>query len=378
MLITRHIMLSVVLLTLLLPSICVAFHVQPHPLEPKCAYVSGLTIPVQDESTKADLLTQFKKTPLMIFTKQQRVSPIEFQDFLTIFDSHCDKQALLDPESHLDQVLQPFDFVPGLKHIAPRGNFKATNWKGVESLHVKPVPPFIDNHVWHCDLHAHATKIPNVVTGFQVLRQPLYGANTDFVSGTTIHDHLNPHQKKAASQILMEISRAAFLDREYFDYGGVNILSDVREDLPVTQVPLLVGSDADPCVILQPTFTKRIVGMNHGNSAQWVRNFMIQHVLPHRFTVQWKAGDIGVFNNRQFMHSSTPATHYLNFAGANTRLLLQVFLPTTRQQEFTVYPEDAKSLLLTDWCKLDRVARAVSYARRNWNCKLPNTVVCKI
>ena len=183
-----------------------AFLVQPHPLEPKCAYVTGLTIPVQDASTKADLLTQFKKTPLMIFTKQDRVSPQEFQDFLTLFDPHYDAAALQLPEQHPDQLLQPFDHLPGLKHIAPRGNFRASNLKGIESLNVKPIPPFIENHVWHCDLHGHPSKVSNVVTGFQNVRQPLYAASTCFVSGTTVYDALTPPQAKAASQMLMELS----------------------------------------------------------------------------------------------------------------------------------------------------------------------------
>jgi len=57
---------------------------------------------------------------------------------------------------------------------------------------------------------------------------------------------------------------------------------------------------------------------------------MYEKVLPHRFSIQWKKGDLGVFNNRRFIHSSTPARNYLEFEDISKILLLQTFLPTKR------------------------------------------------
>jgi hypothetical protein len=57
---------------------------------------------------------------------------------------------------------------------------------------------------------------------------------------------------------------------------------------------------------------------------------MTKKVLPHRVSIQWKRGDLAVFNNRRFIHSSTPARHYMDNPDSSKRLLLQTFIPTNR------------------------------------------------
>jgi hypothetical protein len=57
---------------------------------------------------------------------------------------------------------------------------------------------------------------------------------------------------------------------------------------------------------------------------------MENFVLPYRFSIQWKEGDICVFNNRCFIHSSTPARNYLDL-DLNERLIFQTFLPTKKK-----------------------------------------------
>ena len=57
---------------------------------------------------------------------------------------------------------------------------------------------------------------------------------------------------------------------------------------------------------------------------------MLNKVLPHRVSIQWKKNDLAVFNNRKFIHSSTPARNYLYNQDSSTRLLLQTFIPTNK------------------------------------------------
>ena len=79
-----------------------------------------------------------------------------------------------------------------------------------------------------------------------------------------------------------------------------------------------------------PTFFEKVVGWTVKESRQWMQSFMNKHVLPHRVSVQWKTGDLAVFNNRRFIHSSNPARNYMDNADSNKRLLLQTFIPTNR------------------------------------------------
>jgi hypothetical protein len=79
-----------------------------------------------------------------------------------------------------------------------------------------------------------------------------------------------------------------------------------------------------------PTFFERVVGWSITDSRKWIKKFMNEKVLPHRISVQWKKGDLAVFNNRRFIHSSTPARNYLDNIDSSKRLLLQTFIPTNK------------------------------------------------
>jgi hypothetical protein len=57
---------------------------------------------------------------------------------------------------------------------------------------------------------------------------------------------------------------------------------------------------------------------------------MLEKVLPHRVSIQWRKGDLAVFHNRRFMLSPTPARNYLDNAFDNQRLLLKILVPTNR------------------------------------------------
>jgi hypothetical protein len=77
-----------------------------------------------------------------------------------------------------------------------------------------------------------------------------------------------------------------------------------------------------------PTFFERVVGWSVNDSRDWIKKFMNEKVLPHRVSIQWKKRDLAVFNNRRFIHSSTPARNYLDNFSSSKRLLFQTFIPT--------------------------------------------------
>ena len=89
----------------------------------------------------------------------------------------------------------------------------------------------------------HDFKLPNVVTGFQIIKQPLIGGNTDFISGETIYENLTPEEKIACENMLIEINRRKFITGQMLqDYSGVNRLEKfIPNEEGTVKIPLFVS-----------------------------------------------------------------------------------------------------------------------------------------
>jgi len=312
-----------------------SFKLLQHPLEKRIGYIYDLkNINKIDPISMNNLLYIFKKYPLLIFKNLDNVSPTDFLNFVKNFDENYDDEALKFPEENQHQMLQPFDQFPDCKHVAPRGNIELLDFYNIKNIKIQPHKPFINNYLWHTDILGHEYKIPPVVTGFYILEQPLIGGDTDFISGETIYENLTSEEKIASHNMLIEINRRKFITNNLeIDYAGVNRLEEFEKSLEGnTQIPLVYAPNNNcekPRILIMPTFFERVVGWSIKDSRNWIKNFMNEKVLPHRVSVQWKKGDLAVFNNRRFIHSSTPAKNYLNNLSSSKRLLLQTFIPTT-------------------------------------------------
>ena len=88
------------------------------------------------------------------------------------------------------------------------------------------------------------------------------------------------------------------------------------------------GSFSSPSLIITPIIVQKIKGSDVKTTRKWIKNLMNEEVLPHRISIQWRKGDIAIFNNKRFIHSSTPANNYLKNKLDDERFLLQIFIPT--------------------------------------------------
>jgi hypothetical protein len=313
-----------------------SYNLLRHPLEKRIAYIYGIKdITKIDESMIFNLQKLFKEYPLLIFKELNTVSPKDFLNFVKYFDKDHDKDALSCPENYQEQMLQPFDQFPDCKHVAPRGNIELKDFYNIKNIKISPYDSFLNNYVWHTDILGHEYKLPNVVTGFYIIEQPLIGGDTDFISGETIYEKLSNEEQLAAKNILIQINRRKFITNMFkMDYSGINRIEEFveREDgnteLPIVYAPDDI--DEKPRILIMPTFFEKVVGWNLKDSRKWIRNFMNEKVLPYRISIQWKKGDLAVFNNRRFIHSSTPARNYLDNEDSKKRLLLQTFIPTNK------------------------------------------------
>jgi len=318
-----------------------------HPLEKRCLFIYDLKFPVLEERL-AELKYLFQNHPLLIFrNSNKKLNPQEFLDFLTHFDEDCDKEALKNPHDYPEQMLQPFDQFPDCNHVAPRGNFRKKQLFNIKNISVKPDESFVSNYLWHTDLLGHPTKTPGVVTGFHIIKSPVIGGDTDFISGETIYENLNTETIKTLSKSRVIINRHNFsFGNKVMDYSGSYRLKDSYMKFPEydVEIPFIFepeNSFQKPKVLIMPSFIENIIGLNIENTDKKIKFLMENYVLPHRFSIQWREGDICVFNNRCFIHSSTPARNYLDLIGKNhldedlnERLLLQTFLPTRKKMNY--------------------------------------------
>ena len=312
-----------------------SFTIQKHPIDNKIAYVYGLkNINKLDQSIKNELLEVFVRHPLLIFKDVDNITPHEFIDFVKFFDKDHDSLAISNPDENQQQFLQPFDQFPDCKHVAPRGNVELLDYHNIKNINIKPYEAFVNNYLWHTDILGHEYKLINVVTGFYILEQPQIGGDTDFISGERIYENLNDDEKIAAGNMLVEINRRKFITNSIdVDYAGINRLEEYQESEGNVKIPILFAPDninEKPRILIMPTFFEKVVGWSVEESRIWIKNFMINKVLPHRVSIQWKKNDLAIFNNRRFIHSSTPARNYLDNKESNKRLLLQTFIPTKK------------------------------------------------
>jgi alpha-ketoglutarate-dependent taurine dioxygenase len=279
----------------------------------------------------------FKRHPLLIFRNpNKKLSPSEFIDFLTLFDEDCDKEALKYPSKNPLQILQPFDQLPDCQHVSPRGNFYRNSLLGIKHINVKPGEKFISNYVWHTDLLGHPEKNPGVITGFHIIKNPIIGGDTDFISGETIFENLNEEQIKVWNNSRLIVNRENFaFGNKIMDYSGSYRVKDSDIKFPEgnVKIPIIFPPETiyqKSKVLIMPSFVEYIEGYNISETDKKLKYFMENFVLPYRFSIQWKEGDICVFNNRCFIHSSTPARNYLDL-DLNERLIFQTFLPTKKK-----------------------------------------------
>ena len=334
-----------------------AYKLKIHPLENKIAYVTGINyIENLDKPTLDCLREDFKKYPLLIFKNCINISPQKFLDFSKEFDLDADLDALKSPLEYQHQMLQPFDQFPDCKHVAPRGSINLKNYYNIKDIDVQPYEPFKTDYIWHTDILGHDYKLPHVVTAFYIVEQPLIGGDTDFISGERVYECLNDEEKLASENILTEINRRKFVTGTMKqDYAGVNRLeSHLEMEEGTNEVPILFAPDdsgtESPRILVLPTFFERVSGWTVSNSRKWMKKFMTEKVLPHRISIQWQKNDLAIFNNRRWIHSSTPANEYIKNENGPTRFLMQTFIPTKRPfRAITPNAKNAYACYNTKW-----------------------------
>ena len=312
-----------------------SYEIKIHHIEHRIAYISGISnINEISKESLNSLKNIYNDHPLLIFQDVKSPNPQDFIDFAACFDDYADYNAIYNPDDYPLQMLQPFDQFPDCKHVAPRGNYYIENWHGIKNLKLSVKIPFNTSYVWHTDLIGHEYKLPGCVTAFYFVKVPSIGGETDFISGERVYESLSNKEKNEAENTIIKYNRYRFAcNKVQNSYEGVpNILDYTSEYKKYdTYSPLVFasGKKLNPCVLFSPSFCDSIVGKSQYESQLWINDFVHNKMLPHRVSVSWKSGDLALFNNRRFIHSSSPTQNYMNFNENYEKLLLQTFIPTS-------------------------------------------------
>jgi len=323
------------LFLLLLPAIH-SFQLAIHPVENKIAYISGITnVESVSKQTLSALREVYNQHPVLIFKDVNTPTPKSFIQFISSFDEYADLDAIKSPDRYPHQLLQPFDQFPDCKHVSPRGNFFIDEWAGIKNIKVEPLEKFVNNYVWHTDLLGHENKLPGCVTGFYFVEAPMIGGDTDFISGERVYHSLSEKEKEEACNTIIQYNRHRFgFSQVPNSYEGVPDITGYTKELDKynTYSPLVfaIGENYSPSILFSPSFCSGIVGKSQDEAQQWIRNLVHNKMLHHRVSISWKKGDLALFNNRLFIHSSTPTRNYMDFPESSKRLLLQTFIPTNK------------------------------------------------
>jgi alpha-ketoglutarate-dependent taurine dioxygenase len=304
------------LISFIIPLTISAYNLIQHPIESRCAYIYNYDF--KNGNKDDNLQKLFEDYPLLIFRNSlELLNPTDFTNFLNLFNDNNDS----------------------LSKITFNGNYKAEQLFNTTNISIQPNKQFINNYVWHTDLLGHPEKNQPIIVGFNVIDIPLFGGETEFISGEKIWSCLPDNIKLSCRNMVIKNNRKNFFfGNKIMDYSGTYIVKDTDElfeDNDIT-IPIVYEAESPtqlPRVLIQPSFFENIVGLSKEESQLWIKDFMIKYALPHKFSIQWLKGDVCVFNNRRFIRSTTPARNYLDFEKGSQKLFLQTYISTNKEMK---------------------------------------------
>jgi len=358
MLMKLLITIIIILITNIIPSITLAYNIIQHPIESKCAYIYNYDF--KNENKVDDLQKIFEDYPLLIFRNPLAyLKPNEFINFLNLFSNNNDS-LLID------------------NCITFNGNYKAEQLFNITNISIQPNKQFINNYVWHTDLLGHPEENPPIITGFNVIDTPLFGGETEFISGEKIWTCLPENIKLSCMNMIIKNNRKNFFfGNKIMDYSGTYIIKDADEFFEDNDISIPIVYEAEsqtqlPRVLIQPSFFENIVGLSKEESQIWIKDFMIKYALPHKFSIQYIKGDICVFNNRRFIRSTTPARNYLDFQKGSQKLFLQSYISTRKEMKaykpslVDIYIHTKNELCINDDISKDISDSSIRYHLRKY------------
>jgi len=316
-------MIISLLLTILFFSICkitISFTIKPYSFDKRCSYIYDLDFPIKDPIHKKKLSDIFESSPLLVFRfeNKQNLCPYEFIDFLKIFDKNADIESLKNISHNHHQILNECDKYDRQSH------FFINDHKNIDKT-----------YLWNVDFLTHPYKLPGIVTGLNVLDEEDFDESLYFISGETVFNNLSNDMKDICKNMIVEVNNKNFLlgNKTMNYYGTLSLNPNNHDYSDYTDfkkdkyyIPIAYGQDGvkeNHRILMTPHFIERIVGWSKQDSQKWIDNFFKKNVLPFKFRIQCKSGDIIVYNNRRFMYSHEPNI-------LNRKTMLKVHIPTLR------------------------------------------------
>lgn len=267
----------------------------------------------------------FNKVPVMIF-KNQKISPQQYYDFVSIFDDNYNKSiSLYTSKPDTVQSIPQVELINKVKN-----NFFEKNEKKIS----KKSPIYDDdyNYLWHQDVVGSHKYLPPIVSSMYMLTTPTHSDDTLFASYEDAYDIMDINMKNELAKLTVIHSNSIERQLEStFDYSGLRIDNKYRylDDI-FTESPLVVYSDYTQhrkSFLLNPKKFLRFKELKKSEGYDLYRHIMKKYVMQNNNIIShhWEDYDLCIFNNRKLVHSSSPKATY-----KNSRVFLQCRLATNQ------------------------------------------------
>jgi len=333
-----------------------SFYLIKHPIEKRIAFIHDIKdITKVDESTINDLQELYKIYPLLIFKNLDIVSPNDFFNFVQRFDNDNYVQLL---EYYQRETLQISDNLLDYDYRYQKENIDLLNFFNVKNLNMK-----LYNSNWCTNTLGNEYKLSNIASGIFIMKDSPIWDSTDFISSETIYENLNPDEQLYIENIFIE-------NKNNIIFDNINIIDKI--------IPILYKSNniyEKSKILIMPSLIEKIIGWGTKDSRNWINNFMKNKVLPYKVNIKWEKGDLAIFNNNRFMHTSTPGKNYINNLNIIDKFSTKRLIHTNKPfSEIGPYENNIYSCYNIKWIKEDEIPISLN---NNYNKIIINNIINK-
>ena len=305
------------------------------------AIISNIDIKYLNKNDIYEFKKIFNKIPVIIF-KNQKISPSQYYDFVSIFDDNYNNSISLYTSK--PNTIQNIPQVELINKVKKKNIFDTENKNYIIKNEIYESDY---NYLWHQDVVGSCNYLPPVVSSMYMLTTPSHSDDTLFSSYEDAYDMMDINMKTELSKLTVIHSNSIERQLEStFDYSGLRIDNKYRyiDDI-FRESPLIVYSDYTQqrkSLLLNPKKFLRFKELKKSDSYDLYRHIMKKYVLRNNNIIShhWEDYDLCIFNNRKVVHSSSPKASY-----KNNRIFLQCRLASNEQIHFINYFNDTiKSL----------------------------------
>jgi len=280
------------------------------------AIISNVDVKSASYSDIKEFKKILNKIPVIVY-KNQKLTPIEYYNFVKLFDDNHAKNISL--YSHTANTIPSVPQVELIHH-----NNKSDKYFNLDDEY---------NYLWHQDVTGSDKYITPIISSMYMLSTPSHGDDTIFASLEDAYDNIDLVLKNTIKNY--NVIHSNSIERQknaIYDYTGLR--NDIKyryDDDFFTETPFIIYSDLNKnrkTFALNPKKFLRFKELNYEDSNTLYRHIIKKYITRNDNIIShhWDDYDLCIFNNRKLIHTSSPKAVYNN----KDRIYLQCRLATKK------------------------------------------------